>query len=288
MSLEHPFLTQEGWHPQGRRILTAAGEYAYVVDTGGSGVPVVLLHGIMVSSWSWRHVIEALPPDHRTIAICLRGFGWSDKPVGPYNVTILSRFILSVLDSLGIDRCHLVGNSLGGSIAMRIAIDHPERVSTLILAAPAAVELKHVAWLLQVQHHRFAPVYQVFGTRRTYRRFLQIMAYGGRTVSEETMDFFMAPLSCGRTVRAAAMVSRTLAYDAQHLLYNAPRIRQPTLLCWGNRDLLLPLRFSNQLRARLGNAAFKLYRGVGHCPMEECPDEFISDIRDHLQTHGGS
>lgn len=263
-----------GWHPEGQRIGSKPGAMAYVVDSGGSGEPVILLHGIMVSSWAWRHTLSALHPEFRTIAVCQQGFGWSDKPPGHYDVNVLARFTLSVLDELGLESAHFVGNSLGGAVALRIALDHPERVGRLALLAPAVVRLNSVAWLLRLQHRRLGPVYDLVGQREVYRRFLQGMVYGGNPVDDETMDHFMEPLRSGDTVRVSATICRHLVQDAHTLLHQAPLVRHHTLLCWGSKDGLVPIRASKSLLRRLPNVEFHRYPGVGHCPMEERPHEF--------------
>ena len=272
-----------GWHPKGRRVLLTTGERAYVVDTGGCKPPVVLLHGIMASSWAWRHTVAALAPRYRVVALCLRGFGWSDKPHGIYSVETLAEFVRLVLSALGIQSCHLVGNSLGGAVSMRLALDHPLLIRRLALVAPAGAPLTHVKWLLRLQHRRLGPLYDRVGTRRAYRLLLRTMAYAGRPVSDETMDAFMTPLACGGAVRAAASISRRLPIEAQRLYDEASQIRHSTLLCWGTHDLLMPYWLAAGVSGRLPNARFVSFPGIGHCPMEECPSEFESALLQHLR-----
>ena len=278
------YALSEGWHPLGQRIGQKPGARAYVVDYGGNGVPLILLHGIMVSSWSWRYTLEALHPSFRTIAICHKGFGWSDKPPDHYDVSVLSQFIVSTMNELDIKSAHIVGNSLGGAVAMHIGLHHPERVQRLALLAPAAVRLSHVHWLLRMQHRRLGPLYTLVGRREVYRRFLQVMAYAGKPVEDEVLDHFMAPLESGETVRVAATLCRTLVRDSHRLLKAAAHLRQQTLLCWGARDGLVPIVLSGPLLRRLPNVQFRRFEGVGHCPMEECPEAFALELKQFLNS----
>jgi len=281
--VERLIQVSDGWHPDGRRIGAKIGEMAYVVDAGGTGAPIVFLHGIMVSSWSWRHMITALHPEFRPVAICMRGFGWSDKPPGKYDIGVLGEHVMSVLDALHIERAYFVGNSLGGAVALRLALEYPRRVLRLALLAPAAVRLDHVSWLLPWQHRKLGPMYELVGKREVYRRFLQVMAYGGKPVDDDTMHHFMEPLRSGDTVRVAATICRTLVQDAHYLLDHADQITQKTLLCWGTRDGLVPIPLARPLLARLPNVTFQRYRGIGHCPMEECPTQFADDLTAFLR-----
>src|SRR5919106_1614934 len=106
--------------------------------TGGEGSPLVLLHALGESALNWRWVLPALARTHRVYAVDLPGFGFSAKPSAEYTPAFFARFIGAYLDALGLERTGLVGSSLGGLVALRLALAEPARVSALVLVASAA------------------------------------------------------------------------------------------------------------------------------------------------------
>ncbi|MGH7265976.1 MAG: alpha/beta fold hydrolase, partial [Candidatus Rokuibacteriota bacterium] len=108
---------------------------AYTVE--GAGPPVLLIHGVGARLDNWEGVVAALGGRFRTVRYDLRGHGASSRAPGPYSIELLSADALALLDHLGIGRCQVAGHSLGGMVALRLAIDAPERVDRLALLSTA-------------------------------------------------------------------------------------------------------------------------------------------------------
>lgn len=121
--------------PRPRRI-EAAGVDTFYLEAG-EGPPVILLHGLGATNASMLPTLRDLSRDHRVIAPDLPGFGDSGKPVRPYHAGFFARWVVALLDRLGIARAHLVGNSMGGRVAIEVGLRFPERVDRLGLLAPA-------------------------------------------------------------------------------------------------------------------------------------------------------
>jgi 3-oxoadipate enol-lactonase len=102
-------------------------------ESHGSGAPVLLLHGLGGSCAEWGFQVAALAPRVRVLTLCLRGFGRSARPRGPYTIAQHAADALALLDHLGIERCHVVGHSMGGAIALEMVLEQPVRVASLIL-----------------------------------------------------------------------------------------------------------------------------------------------------------
>jgi 3-oxoadipate enol-lactonase len=111
----------------------------HYVDSGppsGAGAdrpPLVMLHGLGCSSHDWDFQLPVFARDYRVVAPCLRGFGDSDKPTGPYTVSGFAEDVDGLLNALGIERCHLLGFSMGGAVALQAAVDYPQRFASLIV-----------------------------------------------------------------------------------------------------------------------------------------------------------
>lgn len=104
-----------------------------ILDWGGSGPPILLLHGLTGRSTGWREVAVRLHPKFRPVAMDLRGHGGSGRPDSGYDMQTLAGDALRVLDALGIERVHLIGHSLGGRIAFAFAAAFPQRVERLVI-----------------------------------------------------------------------------------------------------------------------------------------------------------
>jgi pimeloyl-ACP methyl ester carboxylesterase len=103
----------------------------------GQGKAVLLIHGLGASTFSFRHTIPELAQRYRVIALDLKGFGYSARPQSDYSLTAQAALVRQVMDRLGVERAAVVGHSMGGAVAMRLALGYPERVSRLVLVASA-------------------------------------------------------------------------------------------------------------------------------------------------------
>ncbi|MHB9059167.1 MAG: alpha/beta fold hydrolase [Bacillota bacterium] len=134
--------------PRAHRFTTLDGTSLHYLDWGGSGSPVILLHGLSGRSTGWSEVAERLRGGHRVVAPDLRGHGDSGKPAGPYSAEAFTADLIALLDHLGWPQANLVGHSLGGRIALCAAAWHPARVDRIVVEEgdPAAMPGAGAAW----------------------------------------------------------------------------------------------------------------------------------------------
>jgi pimeloyl-ACP methyl ester carboxylesterase len=120
------------------RRAMAEGVLTFYLEAGPRDAPpVVLLHGLGATSASFLPTIRDLSADHRVIALDLPGFGESGKPLRPLRPAFFARHVVAMLDELRIRHAHLVGNSMGGRVALEVALRYPYRVSRLALLCPS-------------------------------------------------------------------------------------------------------------------------------------------------------
>ena len=160
--------------PPGHRDTMVDGVRWRSRETPGRGHPVVFVHGLLASSATWQDVLVSASAGRPAIAVDLPGFGCSDRP-WPFDYTVdgAARALLTYLDARGIARAALVGNSLGGAVAMLIAAEHPERITHLVLAAPATAEAR-IRWPVGVLRTRRLGEAALAAARRPF------VAYGLR------------------------------------------------------------------------------------------------------------
>jgi pimeloyl-ACP methyl ester carboxylesterase len=234
----------------------------------GSGEPLVLLHGggPGASGWSnYSRNVEALGRSFQLIIPDLVGYGRSDKPelTGP-RFGIYASGVLGLLDHLGVSRAHVVGNSLGGGTALKIALDAPERIARLVLMGPAGLIAPSTP-VPTVGIRQIMEFYTGEGpTREKLRSFLQTMIYDSSFLTDELVDQRFAaatqpdllanpPLGRGGPPPIEALWKENLAGLAHE-----------TLILWGREDRVNPMDMHLTLLAQLPNAQFTVFTRCGH------------------------
>lgn len=290
------FDVTRSWHPLGRFVqLDTLGQHGvrgrvHVVSMPGPSPDaphVLLLHGFLQSSWTWRANLDALAARMHVHAVCLLGFGWSDKPeAASYRLVRQAERLLELLDRLDIPRAHLVGNSLGGALALQLAVLAPQRVGRILLVNPAGAGLYPMAMLAALQHQAAAPLLGLPGVGVALALGLRHGAYARLAVDRDFVHSFLQPLKSAGAGRAALKVGRYFNRDLAALDSRLPDLAAPVLLMWGKGDRVVPLSAVRRMAARLPDARVELYDCSGHCPMEEEPERFNREANAFLGATG--
>lgn len=291
-------LSPLGWHGSSRVVCVDAppGSGLSPVDThyvrvagppGAQTRPTLLLiHGFLVSSFSWRHQIEALGAEFDVIAPCLMGFGWSERPAGDYSLDALGRFLLRFMDALAIPRAHVCGNSLGGALGLWMAHEAPERVERLVLVNSLALAGGLPDLPTQLTSPWVAPLARLFVRPTLARIGLQALAYRGIPVDSGYLAGFRPPFEDPRSVPIALEVARGLPAAAAHVDSLLEGLRHETLVVQGTGDRLLSARSGLKIARRIPDARLVSFDGSGHCPHEEEPERFNALMRSFLVGGG--
>jgi pimeloyl-ACP methyl ester carboxylesterase len=267
------------WHAAGRWLPLASlgGDRVHVV-TQGSGPSVVLLHGFIQSSWAWRFALDVLARRFTVHAVDLPGCGWSAKPKVSYCLVHQAERIAELLGKLGAESAHLVGNSLGGALALELALLVPHRVGRIVLVNPASPGLYPIALLAAVQHETTAPLLQLPGISKVVQLGLRHVAYARLPIDDAFLQAFLQPLWTPGATHAALQVARHFNSDLRALDRRLHDIPHRTLVLWGREDRMVPLRAVERLTRRLPDALLELFDCSGHCPMEEEPERFCREV----------
>jgi pimeloyl-ACP methyl ester carboxylesterase/putative sterol carrier protein len=267
-----PFdLEQRDVNAGGLRIST------YVV---GEGPTVLVLHGLGASKIS---VLPILPPlvhaGHRLVVPDLPGHGESDKPRGDYSPRFYARALRQLLDALEVERAAVVGNSLGGRVALEMAVRSPDRVTGLGLLDPAVpgFRVRYVLGFTRVIPTEMGAI--PFPLREAWmkRAVRRLMADPARLPSA---GFDAAAAEFIRIYRNPA--ARMAFFDSlRHILIEPPRpfwarvgrVRVPALVIWGEDDRLVPVRLAYKLKEALPGAELLVLAKVGHVPQFEAPEQ---------------
>ena len=277
------------WHPAGRWVTLddrAVGPMRLHQVSLGQGPHVLLLHGFVQSSWAWRLNLERLAAHFTVHALCVPGFGWSDKPLSaPWRLADQAERVVALLDVLGITRCHLIGNSLGASLALRVALLRPDQIAAMVLINPAAVGVYPALLAAALQHPAWAPLFGLPAVPWGLRQTLRLTAYRQLAVDRHYMHHFLLPLRSPGAREAALAVARWYGRDLRALRDRLGDVRQPCLVVDGLRDGIVPRSAVARVATALPGAQLLRFERSGHCPMEDEPERFDAAALDFLRRH---
>ena len=258
------------------RHVDAGGLRMHVAEAG-EGEPVLALHGWPQHWYLWREVIPRLAPHARVIAPDLRGFGWSGVPAGGYDKETMARDVLTLLDALGLERVRLIGHDWGAWIGFLLCLHQRERVERFVacnIVPPwpsrdprAPLDL----WRLSYQAALSLPrLGGAFG-----RRFARLGLAGTRALSDAEIDAFAGRLG-GERGRATELLYRTfLLRETVPVVrgrYRAADLEVPTLLLFGDRDQVIPLRTVRAAAAQSAAVELEVVPGASHFVVDERPE----------------
>jgi pimeloyl-ACP methyl ester carboxylesterase len=250
--------------------------------TMGRGPDVLLLHGLGGTRASLFETAAALSRSYRVHAPDLPGFGSSCKPaLGGYNARWFAEIMFGLMDQLEISRAHLVGNSMGGRVAIEMGLHAPERIGALGLLCPA------VAWIRRGLHPIVRLLRPELGLLpHTFRRSVVASQFWSMFYDRDLIDPAVADLVVDEFQRIyhTAGARYALLASARNIYLEAPfgrngfyrrlaELQPPALFVWGSHDRLVPPAFSRHVCKWLPQAEQVTIDGCGHVPQVERPDE---------------
>jgi pimeloyl-ACP methyl ester carboxylesterase len=271
-------------------FVNVAGMTVHLRDEGprDDPSPIVLLHPTVSSLHTWDGWVEVLKSQRRVIRFDLRGFGLTGpSPDGTYGFDEDVRLVIAVLDHLGIERCVLGGNSLGGGISWRTALAHPSRVEKLILVDAEGYATTPTSMPLAF-HFAGMPIHSWF-VRNTFPRGLVEQGlrnvYGDpRKVTKEMMVRTRELTECSGNRHALIQRGRQWKRQAKEAA-EARRIAElklPTLIIWGGRDRLIPPDTAERFHHDIAGSTLVVFKDLGHMPQEEDPLRTVAAVKQFL------
>jgi 4,5:9,10-diseco-3-hydroxy-5,9,17-trioxoandrosta-1(10),2-diene-4-oate hydrolase len=266
-------------------------EAGAATDLGG-GLPLVMLHGGGPGASSWSNFGASLPgfaQDFRVLLVDQPGFGDSDKPevVGNY-FRHSAGYLRAFLDELGIERIHLLGNSLGGGTAARFALENPQRVGRLVLMGPGGLNL-NVLSADPTEGVKRLMDFAADPTREALRAFISTMVVDQSLVTDALVEERYADATKPGAREAMASMGASFwnpnTFEDGMLWREAHRIRQHTLLTWGREDRVNPLDGALAALKLIPKASLHVFPGCGHWAQVEAAEEFREVATAFLARH---
>jgi 3-oxoadipate enol-lactonase len=277
--------------------LVKVGPLEMFYEEHGRGDPLLLIMGLAADSTAWMFQVPAFAEHYRTIVFDNRGVGRSAKPPGPYSIHEMADDAAGLLDVLGVPRAHVVGVSMGGMIAQELALRHPERVRSLVLACtypePDADVEQHRHFSIQ----RFGGSVTADGEIRIdvkainpmdFLQHMLPMVFNQDFMARELpklIKVFSGALQYGFSMEAIlGQVAAVMSHKATDRLH---QIAAPTLVITGDADLLIPPANSDILARRIPGARLIKVPGGSHGFNFETPDVFNRAVLDFLAAARG-
>jgi pimeloyl-ACP methyl ester carboxylesterase len=259
-------------------------------DLGAGKPPVVLLHGLGASAEVWLHNIDALAVNHRVVVPDLAGFGLSARPSPAFSPLDYTAFLDDFMTALNIEHASLVGQSLGGAIALKYALQFPEKVEKLVLADCAGFG-REVIWTLRLMSLPWIGEAVSYPTRAGVRLFFTLAVRNPAVVTGDFLDFYYGLFTRpGFQAFLLKIVRMLVDFRGARKEILAPLmeklhdIGQPALIVWGEKDRVFPVAHARFGREQMANATLYIMQECGHIPNLERPDEFNRVVRDFLDV----
>jgi pimeloyl-ACP methyl ester carboxylesterase len=259
-------------------------------DTG-QGDPVVLVHGIGRSLEDWNEQHELLEGRHRVISMDLPGFGWSDRLPQRTTLARLGAWVPAFLDALAVEGpVHLIGNSLGGAVAMAFAAEHPERIRDLVLVNSAGFGREVAIGIRLVALRPLAPLLLRPSLTRSTRA-MRGLFHDPSFATEEriALTHRLSKRPTDAILEAAHELGTFRGIREpwrRKLLAQLADLDLPILVTWGAKDLILPAIHLDAAKRALPQARTHLFPVAGHMPQIEAAEQFAEIVEGFWREHG--
>lgn len=255
-----------------------AGPVRLHTEEAGTGPVLLLIHGFGANSYSWRAVRHELARTHHVIAVDLKGFGFSEKPLDDaYAAIDQARLLVQFLEQRGIREVSVAGHSFGGGVALSLALElnrhFPGRLKKLVLVdsiayeqgLPPALHVLRTPYVGPASTKIFPPVLQSTAAL--------VLAYKDSSkITQEAIDAYAAPMYEAGNQHALVRTAEKILPEYINILTHEYRtITQPVLLIWCRGDRIVPLAIGQRLARELPDARLEIVETCGHVPQEEEP-----------------
>jgi len=283
---QHEFAVEEHWATLDLAQRSARMRYL----RAGSGPALLLVHGLLGYSFSWRFCIPALAQHATVYAVDLLGTGFSDRPAKlDCSFKASAERLLQFMDKTGLASCDLLGTSHGGAVSMMAAALAPDRFRRLILVDPVNPWSAHGKRLTAILSSLVvAPLFlNITPHVRSLHEYYHGRMFGDpRRIPPDSLEGYRKPMRIPGSYEYALAVARSWNRDLKELESALPRIANiPTMLIWGSLDTAVDPASAAQLKQRIRDCRLVVFDGVGHLPYEETPQDFNRAVAEFLSSN---
>lgn len=255
--------------------MEVGGNRARLLDSGGGGSALLLVHGLGASAERWAPVVPLLSGRFRLVAPDLVGFGRSDKPHADYTPGFLAGFAAGLLDELGIGRAHVAGSSMGGQVAAELAASRPEMVDRLVLVSPSGMMGRSTPAL---DSYVMAALYPSEEAAAEAFRAMSGTGEADGGLARAFAERMRLP-----NAKMAFMSALLGIRDAGDIAGRLAAVAAPTLVVWGALDPVIPAAHAGDFASAIPDCRVHVMPGSGHTPFADSPAEFAAAVGPFLE-----
>jgi pimeloyl-ACP methyl ester carboxylesterase len=257
----------------------------------GSGVPIILIHGYTSTLYTWRFNIHELAANGFSVwSLDLPGFGYSDKPKDfGYTLADYADFMADFMDAEGIKKAVLVGNSMGGNIAIETYLKHPDRVEKLVLVDSGGYPEEEGGFFLfnLMQYPVAGDILMSFNYRWVVKQsILSGIYYDNNFVTDDVIDSYYNVYKTENGKKGPLWVGRAIDWSHDLGADKIKTIAVPTLVIWGKEDTLIPVTDADLFGRDIKDSRVIVLGEAGHLPHEEKAEIVNGLISDFIKGAG--
>lgn len=250
----------------------------------GQGYPIIFIHGIAASSYSWRAVAKTLSDSYRCICFDLMGFGDSDKPGNEsYSLKRQAELMLKAIHRIGIERYVLAGHSLGGGVCLSMMHELGESHSEItgLILVDSACYLQKIPIFIRALRIPILPIIamKLIPAKWGFALSAGDMYIGKWKKIEAIAEYSRSLKLPGAHKALIATAKEIVPPDIEEFTTSYSKIAVPTQVIWAEYDKVIPLEQGQRLAEDIPSAKLNIIEGCGHCPQEELPEETAQVIR---------
>jgi 2-hydroxy-6-oxonona-2,4-dienedioate hydrolase len=239
-----------------QHLIKEEGKFKFVEE--GQGEPLILLHGLFGALSNFEPLIEHFKHTNKVVVPILPLF---DLDILHSTVGGLAKYVHRFLETRNYENVHLLGNSLGGHVALVHVLKHPERIKSLILTGSSGLF-----------ENGMGDTYPRRGDYEYIKKKTEVTFYDPNTATKELVDeVFEITRNRLKVIKIIALAKSAIRHNLGEELNN---IKQPTLLIWGNNDTITPPFVAREFHRLIPNSELHFIDKCGHAPMMEQPEEF--------------
>jgi pimeloyl-ACP methyl ester carboxylesterase len=256
----------------------------------GSGDPILCLHGLGASLFSWRNFIAPFSKTNKLILVDFKGSGKSPKPrCADYSIQGKVDEIYNLILEENLTNLTLIGNSLGGVVAIMVAIrlaeQKPNRLSKLVLIDSAGDKNEIPSHLNLLRSVLGKPIVYLTPCKLAAWMTLRMCYYDRKKTTREQVAAYASPIASSGGKHALLQTARQcIPPNADDILAKLTTITIPTLILWGREDKVTPLKIGELLHQAIPNSTLEIIERCGHVPQEEKPDETVARVSRFLNS----
>jgi len=259
-------------------------------EVHGSGDPILCLHGLGASLFTWRHFTAPFSQNNKLITVDFRGAGKSPKPNdNHYAIEEHANDIYNLILAENLTRITLIGNSFGGAVSLLLAIrlteQAPARFSKLVLIDSGGDKKRLPLHLKLLQSILGGPILYLSPSKLAAKMVLRVCYYDKKKPTKEQVAAYAAPIASPGGCHALLQTAKQcIPQNYDEVLAKLHTVTVPTFILWGREDTVIPVSVGEQLHQAIPNSTLEVVEQCGHVPQEEKPDETIARISKFLAT----